>query len=203
MTDESTPQVCDCKIGRVLAERGLSAAHDEVVDRLATGSLSLRKAAAEFDRAVLRAALQDEGDLVPLDGEVENLYRLLQDEDVSEGMRVQARNRLDRAGVDVDALESDFVSYQTINRHLRDCLGRSREDTSSLDVETAKDRIYSLQTRLEAVTGETLEQLDRMETLSVSQPDVYVDVTVRCGVCDEQYPLERLFERGGCSCDDM
>lgn len=57
--------------------------------------------------------LEDAG-MLALDGEVENISRLLTDDEVNNGMRTDARRRFDRSGVDAESLERDFVSYQVI-----------------------------------------------------------------------------------------
>lgn len=59
------------------------------------------------------------------EGEVETLYALLTDEDVSDDDRLRARRRLEQDGIDVDALQDEFVSYQTIQRYLQDHRGAS------------------------------------------------------------------------------
>ncbi len=46
---------------------------------------------------------------------------------VSSGTQVQTRNELQRDGVLVDRVESDFVSHQTVYNHLTNCLGAKLE----------------------------------------------------------------------------
>jgi len=97
-------RVCDCKVGRVLARRDLDR-HDEMADRWRSRDVSLRSLERELNVALLRAAAREAG-VATLDGEVENLYRLLTDDDVTSGTRVQARRRLENEGLDVDAVRS-------------------------------------------------------------------------------------------------
>ncbi|MFC7007207.1 rod-determining factor RdfA [Halalkalicoccus salilacus] len=113
------------KVGRVIREYGLDGLGTELEIRW-TGKggdqYSLRALADRFNQRVLEAALEDAG-VRSLEGDVENRYRLLTDDDVSAGMHQQARRELERAGVDVDALESDFVSHQSIYTYLTDHRG--------------------------------------------------------------------------------
>lgn len=79
--------------------------------------------------------------LGPLDGEVENIYRLLTD-DISTGMRTQACRRLERAGVDVNGLETDFVSRQAVHTYLTSVRGviYTTDDNDSVATEATNIR---------------------------------------------------------------
>jgi len=60
---------------------------------------------------------------IPLgEGEVENTYRLLTDDDVSSGTWVQTRNTLQRDGIPVKQVEFNFVPHQIVYNHLTKCL---------------------------------------------------------------------------------
>jgi hypothetical protein len=48
-------------------------------------------------------------------------------DDVSSGQRAEARNRLRREWVDVDALETDFIAYQAIRSYLKEYRGANYE----------------------------------------------------------------------------
>ena len=164
---------------------------------------SLRGLADYVNQAVLRTAMEREGQN-PLDGEVENTYRLLTDDEVSQGVRTQAHSRLDRGGVDVDAIEGDFVSYQTVNRHLKECLGVERDSTERSDsdrIDSGAQRIAALRNRTVAVTENTLDQLRSSGALALGDPDVYVDVTVTCTECGTHATVQELIDDGGCECE--
>jgi hypothetical protein len=77
----------------------------------------------------LRRHSRPPGDTV-LEGEVEHTYHLLTDDEVSSGDRRRAERRLERQGIDIDTLRSDFVSYQAIRMYLKrgaEQVGRRRE----------------------------------------------------------------------------
>jgi hypothetical protein len=196
-------QTSSCKIDRTAAAYDLS---DEA-ERLAefwtrdTERYSLRDLALHFNHQLLRTAMEQAG-LNPLDGEVENTYRLLTDNDVSQGMRTQARNRLQKQGIDVDQLQSDFVSYGTVRRHLKDCLGAERESTGTDDdpAETGGQRIAALQNRTVAVTENTLSQLASADELTAGEIDVFVDITVSCSECGVHASVREYIEGNGCDC---
>lgn len=184
---------CDCKVGRVLARRGRTELSDELRRQWANGEQSLRDLARIFNLAVLRSATEQRG-VANLDGETENLYRLLTDDDVTSGTRTQARNRLRRHDVDVESLEADFVSHQTIHNHLKNCLGVEREDDGGDPAEAARRRVRSLQNRMEAVTSDAVGRIDG------GGYDVYVDVSVTCPDCGTRHEFGEVVDSGGCDC---
>lgn len=200
MASEASERVCGCKLGRVAERRDIQSVldHLETVRREQDGSL--RQLAAEFNRRVLAHALEANGH-VPLQGEAANLYRLLTADDVSGGMRTQARHRLQDHGVDVESLEADFVSYQTVNRHLKGCLGHPGTDSAeTISVTDAEDRLYALRNRTEAVTDETIGQLAGADVIDIGTFEVAVDIGVTCTDCGSQLAIAELFSRKECQC---
>jgi len=143
-----------------------------------------------------------EAGLTPLEGAVENTYRLLTDEDVSPGMRTQQRRELADQGVDVEQVESDFVTHQAVYTYLTTVLDATK-DTATAEEQQEKDRtaLNRLRNRTEAVTRSTLERLRDTDRLLLGQFDVFVDISVYCRDCGTQRSLEALFDRGGCDCD--
>jgi hypothetical protein len=102
------------KVSRLIDEYDLDGIGEEM-ERLWTDDehASLRSLADLFNRRLLASAASDAG-MQPLDGEVENLHRLLTDENEPAVKRTEAVRKLEREAVDVDALRSDFDSYQSI-----------------------------------------------------------------------------------------
>ena len=149
---------------------------------------------------MLESALNDAG-VVTLQGELSNTYELLTGDDVTEGARIQARNRLERDGVDVDALLDDFVSHYAIHTYLRDY--REVEYPAGDDedqLEKSVETIQRLTSRLTAVTRRNVENLRSTERLDVGPVDVITDVQVVCEDCGRQYDAVELVERGACEC---
>lgn len=197
--DEVGRPECQCKVGKTRTGFGVSRTDLELGDRWRTGQASVRDLQRRFNLEVLRTAVEDE-DVWMLDGEVENLYRLLTDDDVSEGMRTQARNRLRREGIDVERLTDAFVSHQTMYRHLRNCLDVEPQDDVENTVESAIDRLRRLEARTEAVSRDTVESLDENGHVTFGDPDVLVSVTVICRECGAQADVLSAVRDGGCEC---
>ncbi|MDS0284643.1 rod-determining factor RdfA [Haloarcula onubensis] len=162
---------------------------------------SLRDLADRFNRALLLAAIRNAG-MDVVDGEARNYYRLLTDEDVSAGRRVEAENRLESAGVDVDALREDFVTYQAIRHYLTEVRGASYERDEERDgVERERTVIDRLQSRVERVVRDTVDRLAGAGRLTVGNYRVLVSVDVLCQDCGGQYAVGELLDRGHCDCD--
>lgn len=190
------------KISRIARKYALDDVTAELVRRRRGNGgdgLSLRELELYFNQRVLQAALEQAGE-TPLDGEVNNTYRLLTSDEVTEGTRIEARRRLERIGVDVTAVEDDFVSYQTINRFL-DAHPEISDSESNEDPITEKlERLFKLESRLSAVTTSTLERLRTEGGFSMGEFEVYVAVTVTCTDCGARRSLRELLTHRGCDC---
>lgn len=189
-----------CKIDRVSEARGLTDIDDRLTTRWADGE-SLRDLEQFFNQTVLRTAMASAG-METIDGEPSNLYRLLTDDEVTAGKRVDAESRLRRHGIDPDTLTDDFVSYQTVRTHLNDCLGVETARESTLTVAQARNTVYKLVSRVESVTMRTIERLCRQETISITAPSVTVSIRVACSECNDEYTFSTLLERANCSCSE-
>lgn len=163
---------------------------------------SLRDLAVYYNTEVLRATL-DEHNVDTLAGEVNNLYKLLTDDDVTSGERIQAENRLKNHGVDLDQLRSNFVSRQAIHTYLTK--QRGAEYSNDLDdeqiVERRLDELQRLKSRLAAVTDRTLSTLRNGDHIVLGTFQVLVSVQVQCTDCGDQFSATELVKRGGCNCD--
>lgn len=191
------------KVGRVISKYDLLGLHEELPDRwLGEGrdEQSLRELADSFNTAVLHETMKS-ADLQPLDGEVENAYRLLTGDEVSSGTRIAKRNELEREGVDVDAVENDFVTHQAVYTYLTEVLDVSKGNQEDGDpLEKHSERIDRLRSRTEAVAGNSLDSLINNGALAVGDPEVSVTIQVYCHQCNRQYPFSSLMTQGGCDC---
>lgn len=194
----------DYKVGRVLSESGLEELHAALPRRWLGESgdaVSLRDLADEINIALVRVAMERAG-ADPLKGEADNAYRLLTDDDVSAGVRTQQRNRLEREGIDVDGLESDFVTHQAVYTYLTKGLGVSKDTDDTDPVAKHEERLQRLRNRTLAVMENSLSELRESDQFSLGSFDAVVDLRVYCRDCETQFDLTDLFQGGGCNCDD-
>lgn len=169
------------KVSRVMKKYELDGLGEELEARwLATDErgMSLRDLAEFFNKQVLEAALE-QSELSLLNTDIEAVYSSLTDENVSAGERTRMERRLERSGVDVEAVTSDFVTHQTVYTYLRNHREVSQPE-ECLDEKRAKavERIQKLQNRTAAVTENTLESLQRDDLAPDGEFDVLVDVQV-------------------------
>lgn len=169
------------KITRIINKYELDGLGAELETRwLATdeSGMSLRELAEYFNKQVLEAALQ-QSDLSLLDTDINAVYSRLADESVSAGERTRMERRLDRSGMDVNAVTSDFVTHQTVYIYLREHreVSQPEEDPEEKRAK-AVERIQKLQNRTAAVTEKTLESLQYNDLIPDGEFDVIVDVQI-------------------------
>jgi len=202
MGDSDAP---NSKVERVIRSYGLTGLGEELERRwLGDGyeQQSLRSLADYFNERVLESAL-GEANVVTLQGEVENTYDLLTGEEVTEGARTQARNRLEREGVDVESVLDDFVSHYAVHTYLREHRGVEYPSADDDDQrEKSVETVRRLTSRLTAVTRRNVENLRSTERLDIGPVDVITEVQVVCEECGRQYDAIELVERGACRCHE-
>lgn len=159
---------------------------------------SLRELADVFNRRVLESAMADAG-LQPLDGEVENVYRLLTDDDVTGADRTRTRRRLEREGIDVDELTDDFVSYQSVRTYLTKYRDASYSGTTE-SAESVKQTVQRLRSRTAEVSETKLSRLAKRGEMEPDDFRVIVDVRAVCERCGAQKDVTALLDDGGCDC---
>jgi hypothetical protein len=160
---------------------------------------SLRDLATRFNERLLEAVLRDAGDAV-LEGEIENTYHLLAGDPVSSGDRRRAERRLERQGIDIDALRSDFVSYQAIRTYLKEHRGAEQETDEVNRRQKAVETVRRLRTRLVTVAEDRLESLQSAGEISLGESRIILDLRVVCEDCGTQQSFTTLIEEGGCEC---
>lgn len=189
------------KVERLLDEYELEEFGEEL-ERLWTteeNRRSLRDLAAIFNRTLLEQELESTR-ITLLDGEVENIYRLLTADDVSAAERTRVRRRLERNGVDVEKLESQFVTYQAIRTYLKTVRGAEYEPAAVDSLEREVKNLQQLRGRTAAVTEGKLDQLRNAEEIALPEFRTLVNIQVVCEQCNTQWEVLELLERGGCEC---
>lgn len=195
----------DNKIARLLDEYdlndGFGAELEERWTRSGESRSSLRELADRFNKELLEIEIRRH-DMRPLSGEVDNMYNLLTDDSVSVGDRVEARNRLERAGIDVEKLKKDFVTYQAVRSYLQNVRGATYESTEdSADTDAAVESIRRLHSRVEAVVNSNIEHLRNNDEIAIGDPQISVSVQVFCASCRSQHSYDALLRRGECDCE--
>jgi nucleoside diphosphate kinase len=205
MADSSTPGPRG-KVARLLSEYELPGLGEYLEDRWtaedATDRASLRALADEFNVRLLEATLADaDGD--PGVGTAERYYEALTGDDVSRGTRTQVRRTLEQAGLDVEALRTQFVSRQAIHTYLTKTRGvSSPQSSTSVSPSAVRETIDRLRERTRQVTTSRIERLRSAGTVSIGEFRVIVDVQVYCTDCGTQLGITELLGDRSCDCDE-
>jgi len=200
MTDITSPT---SKVGRLIEKYGLGNAGAELELRWTRQEdrWSLRDLADWFNRQVLEQAMADAG-IQTVDGEVQNNYRLLTDDGVSEGDRIQLQRRLEQNGFDVEDVLDDFVTYQAIRTYLKDVRDATYDAGTKTTPDTIQQRLDRLVGRTASVAEGQLEQLRQNDELTLDDFRILVTLQVYCEGCNSQYEIGELIEQGRCDCSE-
>ena len=158
---------------------------------------SLRDLAEIFNRTLVEAALRD-ADTRPLSVDVGGIYEALRHGSNTE--RLRAERRLEREGVDAEALTADFVSHKAVHTYLRRNRGASPPASTATTVENRIQTIEKLEGRVAAVAEAAVSGVPAAEDADTPAYEVLVDVKSVCTACGETYSVRDLLTRGGCRC---
>lgn len=146
---------------------------------------------------VLRQADEDPEGLGP---SPEKVYKALSgSDDVSESEQEIAREQMEDLGIDVEELENDYPSYQSIYGWLKEDKEVNSPETRIADnPDQARKRISKLRSRSEKVGEQILELLQKMDEVESPSASVNVQFTVECDKCGRRVPMLEYMEKGGC-----
>jgi hypothetical protein len=198
---QSEPSHRTGKVERIIDSYELTNVGDEIVRSWtddASERRSLRKLAKQFNQRLLRATIREaEASLREYD--IDRTYRLLTADDVSSGRRTRVRSRLERDGVDVDRLESNFVSHLAVRTYLRH-RGATRSESSEDQVTKEAQRIQRLRSRTTTVTDSKLRQLSTTDRIAIGEFRVLTEIQVFCEDCQTRYDVDELLTQKACAC---
>lgn len=191
------------KIERVADEYDLSGLGDELVFRwLGENGYereSLRDLADRVNNRLIHAAVDES--LTLLDGEADNIRRLLTDDDVTTGKRIETRQNLKHEGVDINRLESSLISYQSVYNYFKRDRNISRKpEQSAHDPTSTLEPIHKLANRLRAIMRNHIKQWTRNDVVTDGSYDVDVVVWVTCQHCGERWSPTTFLDESGCQC---
>lgn len=194
-----------CKVQRTAVTFDVSDALDELAAARQEGA-SFRTLATQFNTRVVEQVLGEidvEGRSIhaALTGEdiASEVYEVLRTDRDSDIRRAELRARLSDAGVDVENLESAFVSHVTIRSHLQECVGVEPE-RSTPPFEQTVNTARSAQTRASNVVQSTIDRAVRHDQLQTGDLDVEILIRVTCQDCGDTFYLSELLEQQHCSC---
>jgi hypothetical protein len=190
---------CGCKVDRVAEAYGLRSLDERIIRRREQKDYSLRDLESYVNGRVLGSAMGAAG-MDVLDGQAEDFCDRLRGEG-DELRHQEARRHLTDAGVDVDEVIQDFVSYQTVRKHLNECLDISTSREYTPNSRKSRNRIGAMRARVQNVTERIVERFRTHDALEMGgEHEAVVSVKIRCSSCDGVYHPGVLLEEGGCEC---
>jgi len=156
---------------------------------------SLRRLADYFNTELLEQVLREAGGTT-IEMDPADLYDRVQSDDRT--TRTESERLLERAGVDVDDLRSEFVSYQAIRTYLRSHREAEPPTGDGPTVEDAVETIRRLDGRLTSVARDRLSSID---DVGVAVPRVLTSIRIYCDDCGARLTLDELDETT-CDCFD-
>lgn len=190
------------KVERVIDRYDLEGWGEELERRWLGKSVeaeSLRDLADDVNLAILRSALEDAGQVV-IDSEVETTYEVLHGDTASSADRSKIRRDLTRAGVDVEELETNFVTHQAVYTYLTKGRGVSKDAQRGDPIESSDETINRLKSRTSVVTESELNRLVSRDEITLGEFDVLVSINVVCQDCGTQQDVSALLADEGCDC---
>lgn len=206
-TPSETETAC-CKVERTATAFDIEDVGAELVDRrrrqdsyrAIAEHLNVRVIEAELDRADVTSGRSVHAALVGEDV-AEAVYRVLRTDSGSDIRRAELRARLSEAGIDVDRLESAFVSHVTIRSHLQNCVSVD-PDRSPPSFEQTVNTTQWAQTRASNVVQSALDRAVKTGQLQTGDLEAELFVRVTCGDCGDTFYLTELLESRSCSCSE-
>lgn len=183
-----------CKVCRVLDKRDMGRYESQLVEQWQSDGpqrKGYRRLAEWLNVTMLRREM-DRAGLSTLGNEAASKYERLEGND--ETVAAEVRNDLRNAGVPIDGLESDFVSYGVVRTHLKDCLGEDREFESS-DWERQAIEIAT-EHATDRVTDAVRSLQSKGEIQSVGDLSIHVSVELEDESTHAKVPLDRALRRG-------
>lgn len=160
---------------------------------------SLRELSTIFNRRILRSAVEDV-DVNTISNDMDDIYLRLQGEKGTVADQTRVRRQLEREGVDVDTLLSDFVTYQAIRTFLKE--ERDAEyDPDTDPIKRDRESLQQLRNRAIRVTETKLKGLDKSDHIELGSPQITVDINVFCEDCGRQFDVTDILDQEGCECE--
>ena len=192
------PLSCDCKIGRDATKYDVPGLPAFVKRRRIDADSSLRDLADAVNVRLVEAILdRTDADVA---GDAGAVYTALADEDTPPERRLSVRNQLADVGVAIGELEEDFVSYQAVRYHLRNCLDMDTSREGITSVSAGREIIATARERDREIIAQTLRRLQRVDELRDTAIEVRVSPRVSCRNCGRSYDVGAFLDEGGCAC---
>lgn len=206
--DKSTDETCTGKVGRNINRYDIDDLNNDLRRERFDNAASLRELADHANRLILEKAISKESiDLTDVaygavspDDALGAIYETLTSDDVAADREAHVRKRLEQRGLDIETIESDWVTHPTIRSHLNDRLGIDTSRSAHITPDDSNDTIEWARTRCNQIVEQTISRLVSSGFVSISDFEVSVDIHVKCVDCGRTYRPAELLKQRSCDC---
>ena len=195
-----------CKIDRVVEERQLAAPrrytgdlHDYLVAKwVGAGhheAIGYRPLVDWFNKRLMRAVYRRHN-RSDTEARITAEYETLSGSGFEQYQRQEVLADLSADGVDGEALAADFISKSTLSRHLKNCLGASKE-TNAGNSDWERDQIEFARENFRGNIDSALNSLGTKGRLpDIDNANVQTPVLLACSECPTRVSLETALDQG-------
>jgi hypothetical protein len=137
---------------------------------------------------------------VDIDAEPGTVYAAVQNSDELDISRRDEIREILAGALDIDRLRTDYISHETVRKHLNDHLDISTSRGSVESAEELEDALQTYEQQYETAVASALERAAERGFLSGGDFRVF-STRVECQECSTTYRLEELLANGGCECE--
>ena len=143
---------------------------------------SLRDLESLINTRFTAGALEQAGN--PTDLRPETVYRTLQQSaDTTDREHARLKTRLKQAGVPVDDLINDYISFRTVKNYLNDILGIDTSKKETITIDIARETISWSKSRCEGIIHTTLQRLNNSDLVLIPEnAAITVNLEARVGI---------------------
>lgn len=205
MSEERTPPVTGetpsgdycCKISRVGDAYGISGLDTELRRRREGADATLHDLVGFINTRLTTAALADGS--VDTDADPATVYAaLVGDSEISATRQGNIRETL-AARLDLERLQTDFVSHETVRKHLKEHLGIDTSRGGFESVEELREALETHQRQYRDAVEGALQRATTKGLIDGTEFRVY-QTRVECVDCSRTHRLTELIKNGGCEC---
>jgi hypothetical protein len=195
------------KVPKLLEKYDLEGYGEELCDMWSreTNRYSVRELEVKFNGRLIQAAAETHGSDIDA-MTAEEYYRNLDSDETDETKKQRIRDRLGAFGVDVDALEADFVSYHGVYTYLRSRGatpgGESDTDEPETLIQSALDTVEDTRETAGSELTPELKRLSNAGVIPETPPEPHVTIKLTCAYCGAVHPLRRYLTQQGCGCEN-
>ncbi len=195
----SSDSAC-CKVGRGIQKYGCNGLNDRLVQEYRHEDASLRDLERVINQEFTISAIESAGS--PTDRDPATLTAILRgDGDSTRREKARLETQLTQAGVDIEQLQQDYVSFRTVKTHLNEHLNVDTSRNETITIDSARDLIEWAETRCANVIERTIKRLSNANEATIGGDfTVRISPRITCYDCNTTLTITEYLDSNGCNC---